>query len=157
MFLHLSVSHSVHGGGVCFSACWVTRTPGVDTPGSRHPPGADTPPGADAPNRSRHAPWNRHHPEQTTNHPTSPWSRRLGSRHPRRLPREQTHPHPSPAQCMLGDTGNKRTVRILLECILISNELENKSKINFLPNIMLLYSYQLTVRPYVFTDTFNAN
>ena len=28
-----------------------------------------------------------------------------------------THP---PEQCMLGDTGNKRAVRILLECILVS-------------------------------------
>ena len=36
-------------------------------------------------------------------------------------PQEQTSPgskHPPPsAQCMLGDTGNKRAVRILLECI----------------------------------------
>ena len=34
MFLHLSVSHSVHGGGgggVCLSACW-------DTPLGRHLP-----------------------------------------------------------------------------------------------------------------------
>ena len=33
------------------------------------------------------------------------------------------HPHPGagtpPEQCMLGDTGNKRAVRILLECILV--------------------------------------
>ena len=43
-------------------------------------------------------------------------------------PQEQTPlgadtPHPGadtpPAQCMLGDTGNKRVVRILLECILV--------------------------------------
>ena len=27
MFLHLSVSHSVHRGGVCPSACWDTHTP----------------------------------------------------------------------------------------------------------------------------------
>ena len=32
MFLHLSVSHSVHKGGVCLSACWDTPPP----PG-RHP------------------------------------------------------------------------------------------------------------------------
>ena len=32
MFLHLCVSHSVHGG-VCLSACWDTTTPP-----SRHPP-----------------------------------------------------------------------------------------------------------------------
>ena len=33
------------------------------------------------------------------------------------IPPEQT----PPAQCMLGDTGNKRAVRILLECILFDN------------------------------------
>ena len=31
---------------------------------------------------------------------------------------DQVHP---PEQCMLGDTGNKRAVRILLECILVFN------------------------------------
>ena len=39
-------------------------------------------------------------------------------------PQEQTPPlgadTPS-AQCMLGDTGNKRAVRILLECILVES------------------------------------
>ena len=54
MFLHPSVSHSVHGG--CLPQCMLGYTP----PGSRHPP----------------------------------------------------------AQCMLGDAGNKRAVRILLEYIL---------------------------------------
>ena len=37
---------------------------------------------------------------------------------------QEAHPpgrrHP-PAQCMLGDTDNKRMVRILLECILVKN------------------------------------
>ena len=44
-----------------------------------------------------------------------------GSRHPpeQTPPREQTPP-PEQWQCMLGDTGNKRVVRILLECILIA-------------------------------------
>ena len=44
MFLHLSVSHSVHGGvgGVCLSACWDTP-PWVDTPAGQTPP----PPRAD--------------------------------------------------------------------------------------------------------------
>ena len=34
---------------------------------------------------------------------------------------EQTPPEqtPLPTQCMLGDTGNKRAVRILLRCILV--------------------------------------
>ena len=51
-------------------------------------------------------------PEQTplgTRHPTPPQTR-----HP---PWEQTPP--LPAQYMLGDTGNKRAVRILLECNLV--------------------------------------
>ena len=42
MFLHLSVSHSVHRRGVCLSACWDTHPPG------RHPPPGQTPP---SPNR----------------------------------------------------------------------------------------------------------
>ena len=39
----------------------------------------------------------------------------------RPLPRSR-HPHPStpPAQCMLGDTANKRAVRILMECTLVN-------------------------------------
>ena len=65
MFLHLSVSHSVHKGG---------------DSASMHAGIADTP-----------------FREQT--------------------PQEQT----PPPQCMLGDTGNKRAVRILLECILVAH------------------------------------
>ena len=65
MFLHLSVSHSVHGVVGYLPQCMLGYTPR-----SRHPP-----------------PKSRHHP-----------------------PSEQ---------CMLGDTGNKRAVRILLECILL--------------------------------------
>ena len=44
MFLHLSISHSVHRG-VCLSACWDSRTPsGAHTPQEQtHTPGADTP------------------------------------------------------------------------------------------------------------------
>ena len=42
MFLHLSVSHSVHGG-VCLSACWDT-TPRDQAPPWSRPPGADTAP-----------------------------------------------------------------------------------------------------------------
>ena len=36
MFLHLSVSHSVHRAGVCLSACWDTPRK-QKPPGSRHP------------------------------------------------------------------------------------------------------------------------
>ena len=45
-----------------------------------------------------------------------------GSRHPsgRRSPRADTPREQTPQeQCMLGDTGNKRAVSILLECILV--------------------------------------
>ena len=50
IFLHLSVIHSFHRGGVCLSACWDVTPP----PGSRHtPPGADTtPPGPDPPEQT---------------------------------------------------------------------------------------------------------
>ena len=70
MFLHLSVSHSVHRWG-CLPQCMMGYIPqeAADTPLE-----ADTPP-----------------PEADT---------------------------PS-VQCMLGDTGNKRAIRILLECILV--------------------------------------
>ena len=47
MFLHLSVSHSVHRGGVCLSACWDTP------PGTRHPPDQATPPTRHPPSGSR--------------------------------------------------------------------------------------------------------
>ena len=62
MFLHLSVSHSVHRGGVCLSASWYIHPPQSRHPAfweqtpprSRHPIGADT-----------HSPGSRHPPEQT--------------------------------------------------------------------------------------------
>ena len=56
-------------------------------------------------------------------------------RHP--LDQRQTHPpgtrHSQPAQCMLGDTGNKRLVRTLLECNLVSslNSLKNSDVMYF--------------------------
>ena len=73
MFLHLSVSHSVHGGSVSVHA-GIADPPGADIPQEQtpDPPGTD-PHGADTPT----------------------------------------------AQCMLGDTANKRAVHILLECILV--------------------------------------
>ena len=59
MFLHLSVSHSVHRvWGVCLSACW-DITPWADTLLGRHPPWADTP-WADP-------------PRQTTPRPSACW------------------------------------------------------------------------------------
>ena len=40
----------------------------------------------------------------------------LGYTPPEQTPQGSRHP---PMQCMLGDTGNKRAVRILLECVLV--------------------------------------
>ena len=74
MFVHLSISHSVRGGGEGSASVH----DGIHTPSSRHPPGS------------------RHPPKQT-----SP-------------PQEAD----TPAQYMLGDTGNKRVVRILLDAYL---------------------------------------
>ena len=87
----LHLSVILFSGGVCLSACL-----GYTPPGSRHPPREQIPP----------TPMSRHPPEQT---PPS------GSRHP---PGADT---PPPEQCMLGDTGNKRAVYILLECRLVIN------------------------------------
>ena len=86
---------SVHGG--CLPHCMLGYTPQEQTPpGIRHP----TPP------------W-----EQTPDTP-------LGAdTHPGADTPQSRHSHPEQilptAQCMLGDTGNKRTVRILLKCILV--------------------------------------
>ena len=87
---------SVHGGGVSTPLHAGIHPPGADTPWELTP---NTPLGADTrhPPGSRHTPRSRHPPEQTF------------------PPRADT----PPAQCMLGDTGNKRTVRILLKCILV--------------------------------------
>ena len=101
MFLHLSVSHSVYGGGRCLPQCMLRYTApkadtslGADTPQEQTPSGADTL-------------WSRPLPGADT----------LLSRHPpKQTPPLSRHP---PVQCMLGDTGNKRAVRILLECILV--------------------------------------
>ena len=97
MFLHLSVILFMGEG--CLPQCMLGYTPpeadlpGADTPGSRHLP------------RSSHPPKEQTPPGADTPPADTPW--------------EQTLPAP-PAQCMLGDTGNKRAGRILLECILVS-------------------------------------
>ena len=102
-FLHLSVSHSVHRG-VSASVRDGIHPPGKQTtPRSRHPSGSRHPrPEADTPRKQ-----------------TAPRSRYLlGSR------------HPPPAQCMLGDMGNKRVVRILLECILVVYKIYSVELVN---------------------------
>ena len=117
-------------GRLCFYTClwfcsccsWQVSAPvhaGIHThPGTRgrHPPRSEadtpqeqTPPGTDTP-QSRHP-----DPKQTPSQQIPPGA---DTNHP-----EQTPPPRSrqpPTQCMLGDTGNKRAVRILLECILVN-------------------------------------
>ena len=90
------VCHSVHRG-----------VPGQVPPWDQvHPPGPGTSP----------TPWDQVHlPDQVH----SPWDQV----HPqtRYIPWDHVPPQDQvpPEQCMLGDTGNKRVVRILLECILV--------------------------------------
>ena len=78
MFLHLSVSHSVHRG-VCISACIgvsATGSGGMYTPIGRHLLGRhlpDTPPWTDTP-LGRHPPWADIPPRQTPPGQTSTWT-----------------------------------------------------------------------------------
>ena len=137
MFLHLPVSHSVHRG--CLPQCML----GYTHPGSRHPWEQTPPPQEQTPLQEQTTSRSRHRPEQT---PT-PLEQTPQRQTPSWLPREQTHPHPPPTQCMLGDTGNKRAVRILLECILVSNELQDKSQLQCQLNKTHLEKMFLTTHP----------
>ena len=139
MFLHLSVSHSVHRGGTLVGAPLgpgaPTRTrytrqdqvhplgpgtlPRQVPPGSDTPPGPGTsppdqvhPPGPGTPPRTRYTPWDQ-------------------APSPGRYPRDQIHPQdryipqtrytPRPSRRLL-----LRTVRILLECILVLSHVNRK-------------------------------
>ena len=119
-YVFTGVCDSVHRRGVCLSTCWDTP------PGSTHPRTRYTP-------QTRYTPRTRYTPQEQTPPRT------------RYNPPDQVHPKNfffciflpfSPLfskilinyfiicslpleQCMLGDTGNKRGVRILLECILV--------------------------------------
>ena len=107
----LSVSHAVHREGISVSV------PGADTPPEQTAPLGRYPLGRH-PSRSR-PPHGQRPPRSRPPHgQTPPRSRPLGADSPQAdTPLEQTPPRP--AQCMLGDMGNKRAVRILLECILV--------------------------------------
>ena len=102
-YVFTRVCDSVHKRGLPI-AYWITSP--RDQRQAHHR--ADTPPGPEAgtpPNtppgtRGRHPP-GADNPPQTRGRPPPP-----GSRH-------------APVQCMLGDTGNMRVVRILLECNLV--------------------------------------
>ena len=92
--------------------------PGKYTPlsGQIHPPGQVHPTSwAGTPPRQVHPP-GRYTPQQVH----SPGRYTPGAGTPPTLPREQ---------CMLGDAGNKRAVRILLECILVNIASDGPSSI----------------------------
>ena len=136
MFLH--VSAILFTEGVCPIACWDTTQDQRQAPppqsrhpsGTRHPPeqtprnqaplpGADTTLPGSRPSLDQGPPQSRHPPDQAH----TPW--------------EQTPP--PPGQCMLGDTGNKRSVRILLECNLIYHPTLYKCDVMLLRVIFLMY------------------
>ena len=118
IFSQACVKNSVHRGGedVCLSACW--DTPREHTPETMHPPGADTtppqtmhPPGPDppAPDTPDQAPPQADTtPLEQTHTPLPP---------DQAPPPEQTPPPPG---SRLQHTVNERSVRILLECILVN-------------------------------------
>ena len=110
IFLHLSVSHSVHRGGI---------------PGQVPPSGPGTPPrtrytsmGPGTPPNTRYTPRDQVHPQDQLHHPGPGTPPRA-----RYTPWDQVHPH---EQYMLGNRGNKQAVGILLECILVL-ELQSQS------------------------------
>ena len=116
---------------------------------SRYPPGPGTAPqdpvhpaGPSTPRRTQYTPWDQVHPRWVppgTGY--TPWQVPPRTRytpqdqiHPRQVPRRtrytpvagtpltryhQDQVKPPREQCMLGDTLNKRAVRILLECFLV--------------------------------------
>ena len=111
MFLHLSVSHSVHRGGlplvqgdVCHTHPWAD-TPRADISLARHSPWPDTPLLA------------RHPPLGQTPHlsQTPPWPDTPLGRHP--LSNACWDTPPLHSACW--DMVNKPEVRIPLECILV--------------------------------------
>ena len=105
IFLHLSVIHSVHGGGD-LPQCMLGYHP--PRPGRPPPDQADTPSG------TRQAPWDQADPPRTRQTPPPG---------PGRPPRTRQTPHPdqadTPPGSRLQHTVYERPVRILLECILV--------------------------------------
>ena len=114
IFLEACVKNSVHRRG---RGQYLGRYP----PGTRytpwdqvshqdqvHPPDQVTPPGTRYTPRTRYIPPGTRYTPQTR-YPPPPWPG---------TPRDQVQP-PPPEQRRLGNTGNKRAVSILLECILV--------------------------------------
>ena len=95
-----------------------------------HPPGTRYMPRPGIP-WTRYTPPDQLHPQDQVHTPRPVTPPRPGTPRPGKHPRPVTPPGPGtpprtrytprtpPEQCMLGDTGNKRAVRILLDCILV--------------------------------------
>ena len=98
-YVFTPVCHSVHRRGVCLSACWDTIPPEQAPPGSRHPLEQAHPRDQVPLEQTTPPPGTRQPPEQTP----------PGSRHP------SSDQEPPPGRRLL-----LRTVRILLECILVT-------------------------------------
>ena len=105
------------GQGNIFSSVCQEFCPGGAPLHAGIPPGTDTPSGADT-TRTRHP-----HPQDQTPLPQMQTPPRPGTPQDQAPTPWNQAPLPGPGtplvQCMLGDTGNKRTVRILLECNLV--------------------------------------
>ena len=86
---------SLGQGNIFSSVCQEFCPQKAGVPGQVHPLGRYTP-------QAGKTPWAGTPPWTGT--PNPPW---------------QVHPPTHPEQCMLGDTGNKQAVRILLECMLV--------------------------------------
>ena len=103
--------HPLGPGTLPLGPCTPPPGPGTLPWDQVHPPGTRYtlrdhvhPPG------NRYTPWTRYTPQWTRYTPPPP---------------NQVH-HPPWQQCMPGDTGNKRAVRILLECILVVHKITFK-------------------------------
>ena len=116
---------SLGQGNIFRSVCQEFCSQGGNTWAAR--PGSGTPPGTrytPHPPRTRHTPRDQVHPPgpgtpRDQVHPQGPGTPRPGTPPgPGTLP-PPDQVHTPQEQCMLGDTGNKRAVRILLECIFV--------------------------------------
>ena len=136
---------------LCFYTCLsVILFTGGEVPGQVHPPGRYTPPWA-----GTHPPRAGTPPDRYT--PLGRYTPLAGT------PPRQVHPladTPTPEQCMLGDTGNKRAVRILLECILVFINFTHKVFWNRMGQgiaILQFKKIRLTFCGHTFTNIFFVN
>ena len=115
IFLQASVCPQ---GGGCLPQCMLgyPAGPGTFPPGGRPPQTRHTPPGGRPP-RTRHTPLGGRPPWPGTPPPSPPGGRTPRTRHIN--PSQTRH---TPLGSRLQHTVNKRLVRILLECILVSNK-----------------------------------